>query len=374
MIEVGVTDAIPTNVLLGTDLGRLVARYEPNPIPVKPESPPEVLDPYWCYTESSCGPSTWQSLGFCNGTQQSPINIPESSALYNGSLGVFTFNNYSDPSKLLTITNTGHTVEVAIDSGVSMSGGGLPAGYSAIAFHFHWGNGTSGSEHQLSGKQYPIEMHVVHTKGGVSLTDAKKDPTGIAVLGFFIDVSTTQFRIMFYVMDSANASQLGGLSGLLGQVSIPGTTLTLNSTFSLDGLLANVNRTMYYRYSGSLTTPTCDQVVVWTVFKQPIYVPSGVVQNFTSALKHNASGNMETMVNNFRPLQSLNGRQVQVSFTTFSSTVTSNVTAKTTVASNVTATTSSSSCTQYSVIIYVSLSLQFLSQWTSIHVFNRNLV
>ncbi|XP_068129027.1 uncharacterized protein [Hyperolius riggenbachi] len=42
--EVGVTDKIPTNVLLGTDLGRLVARYEPTPNPVEPASPAEVLD------------------------------------------------------------------------------------------------------------------------------------------------------------------------------------------------------------------------------------------------------------------------------------------------------------------------------------------
>ncbi|XP_068135291.1 uncharacterized protein [Hyperolius riggenbachi] len=33
MREVGVTDAIPKNVLLGTDLRRLVARYEPTPTP-----------------------------------------------------------------------------------------------------------------------------------------------------------------------------------------------------------------------------------------------------------------------------------------------------------------------------------------------------
>ncbi|KAM5125508.1 carbonic anhydrase 4-like [Mantella aurantiaca] len=248
-------------------------------------------------------PSNWLSLGSCNGSHQSPIDIPESSAHYNDSLGVFTFTNYSDPNRLLTITNTGHTVEVAVGDGVSVSAGGLSSVYKAIAFHFHWGNGTSGSEHRLSGRQYPMEMHIVHTKAGMNLTEAKKEADGIAVLGFFIDVR-----------DSVGVSRFGSLSMLLSQVSLPGTQAALNSSFSLWDLLSDVNRSEYFRYPGSLTTPTCDQSVIWTVFKNPIYVPRTVVQTFSLALQHNVSGDLEPIQNNFRPPQPLNDRQVQASF------------------------------------------------------------
>ncbi|XP_075703717.1 carbonic anhydrase 4-like [Rhinoderma darwinii] len=195
------------------------------------------------------------------------------------------------------------TVEIAISDGVSITGGGLSSPYSATAFHFHWGTGTLGSEHRLTSRQYPMEMHVVHTKGGMKLSEAKQDPNGIAVLGFFIDV-----------MDSANKSQLTVLSELLDKVSTPGTSLQLNSSLSLDDLLGDVNLTTYYRYKGSLTTPTCDEVVIWTVFKNPITVPSTVVKAFASAVKHNISGNFEILQNNFRPPQPLNGRRVQASF------------------------------------------------------------
>lgn len=41
---------------------------------------------------------------------------------------------------------------------------------------------------------------------------------------------------------------------------------------SIDDLLGDVDRTAYYRYNGSLTTPSCNEAVVWTIFKKPIKV------------------------------------------------------------------------------------------------------
>lgn len=37
------------------------------------------------------------------------------------------------------------------------------------------------------------------------------------------------------------------------------------------------NRYNFYRYEGSLTTPTCDEVVMWTVFEQTLPISDNQV-------------------------------------------------------------------------------------------------
>ncbi len=57
-----------------------------------------------------------------------------------------------------------------------------------------------------------------------------------------------------------------------------GESVSLSPGISLDDLLEGVDRTQYYRYLGSLTTPACNEAVVWTVFKQPIKVSKDLVR------------------------------------------------------------------------------------------------
>ncbi|XP_042081939.1 carbonic anhydrase 4-like [Haplochromis burtoni] len=61
---------------------------------------------------------------------------------------------------------------------------------------------------------------------------------------------------------------------------IVGTTVMVTYEISIDDLLGNVNRHDYYRYSGSLTTPLCNQAVVWTVFKEPVNVDLNLIKMF----------------------------------------------------------------------------------------------
>lgn len=59
--------------------------------------------------------------------------------------------------------------------------------------------------------------------------------------------------------------------------SCVGSQVNVTEEISIDDLLGTVSRDAFYRYSGSLTTPSCNQAVVWTVFKESIKVDKNLV-------------------------------------------------------------------------------------------------
>ena len=65
-----------------------------------------------------------------------------------------------------------------------------------------------------------------------------------------------------------------------------GTTVEVTHNISLDDLLGDVDRKTFYRYNGSLTTPPCNEAVVWTIFKHPVKVDKDLV----SGIDHMESG------------------------------------------------------------------------------------
>ncbi|XP_062992978.1 carbonic anhydrase 4-like [Elgaria multicarinata webbii] len=261
----------------------------------------------WCYDRAECGPSTWSTREYCNGKRQSPIDIQSGKAVRNSRLEAITLTGYDDNKKLLEAKNTGKTVDFELGEGLRLSGRGLPAPYAAKSFHLHWGNGDSkpGSEHYIDNRRYSMELHIVHTKNNMSMSDALKDPEGIAVLGFFIEGSR--------MAREKTAEAWEALTKNLKKVSEKGKDVHLDSSISLLDLLGSPDLTRYYRYPGSLTTPNCNEVVIWTIFPDPILVPPKVVAAFPSELYSTDSSSGPHLENNFRPLQPIGARKVEAS-------------------------------------------------------------
>uniref|UniRef100_A0A3B3VYS8 Carbonic anhydrase n=1 Tax=Poecilia latipinna TaxID=48699 RepID=A0A3B3VYS8_9TELE len=232
---------------------------------------------------SAAGDSTWPTIAalYCNGTRQSPINIVSASATEDGNLTEFTFVGYNSKSALDIIENTGDTVKVTLNTGVKISGGGLSESYDSLQFHLHWGNGTAepGSEHTVDGKRFPMELHIVNSKStyGRNTTLAVKDSEGLAALGFLIEVSRDDHRSSLLKELTGVDDQPASWKILTSYLSNISKNITIQDDISLDDLLSGVNRTNYYRYLGSLTTPLCNEAVVWTVFKEPIKVSKNLV-------------------------------------------------------------------------------------------------
>jgi carbonic anhydrase len=67
----------------------------------------------------------------------------------------------------------------------------------------------------------------------------------------------------------------------------------------------------YFRYRGGVTTPHCEEVAVWTVFKKPMRISTRQLEILWDVFPQ---GGQFPLENTWRPLQPLNSRNV-VSFT-----------------------------------------------------------
>ncbi|XP_060795392.1 carbonic anhydrase XVb isoform X2 [Neoarius graeffei] len=254
----------------------------------------------YCYNSPDCNATKWPVIApqFCNGTRQSPINIVTSEVQADDNLTVFTFNGFNDNSTILNIQNTGKTVKINLDdSKMNVSGGGLQSHYNSIQFHFHWGNGSSveGSEHTVDGKQYPVEMHIVNVKPNAAVNDSNK----FAVLGFFIEANNA----------SGEPNSWKTLTSFLSNITQAGDSLDIMNQLTVESLIQGVNLNKYYRYLGSLTTPSCNETVVWTVFSDPIKLSKDLI-NLLSNTVHINKTTDAFITKNYRPPQPLNGRIV----------------------------------------------------------------
>lgn len=265
----------------------------PNPVAV--DRPRRSGDFHWGY-EHEHGADWSDAKEECGKERQSPIDIPaETAEKPSVNFNLENFDKAIDWSGL----NTGHGVKLTPNSEekIKTTGGDLPGPYVLAQFHFHWGSAThGGSEHKVAGGQHFAEIHLVHTKEEYG-DDYMSHDDGLGVLGFFVDVE--------------EGAEEGPLDELI-QNQIATKVLDPQATTAITGIAMGdlLPKTFddYYRYLGSLTTPGCNEVVVWTVFKNSIKISPKTRDVMVSMAEFDDTD--VPLTENYRAVQALNGRTV----------------------------------------------------------------
>jgi len=243
------------------------------------------------------GPDHWaDAYAQCSGKHQSPINI-DSHKVNRTVLPPLKMEGFHSTEGNATLTNNGHTAMMTTDSKITpiLSGGPLKGDYIFSQLHFHWGNADErGSEDEIDGKVYPMEMHLVfYKKDYKNATAAQDHSDGLCVIA-----------VLFEVSDVHNHN-FDGFTKALSQIVDAETEAPFEKAPALSNLLPR-DLTHYFTYNGSLTTPPCSEVVTWIDFREPVKLSEDQFESFR-ALRNEEQ---HSLSNNFRAIQPLGDRLV----------------------------------------------------------------
>jgi len=255
-------------------------------------------------------------IGTCGGKRQSPIDIISSKVKFNASLKVETFN-FDTATMGMSLIDNGHTALVnlnqtaiaANEKAYTMFQGKK---FEPIQFHYHWGyDDTTGSEHFIDGKQFPMEVHVVHMNTAYDLSTFLNYGDGALVLGFMIEKGT----------GNTASKQLTDHFDEVAKIS---TSVDIPDPFKLGELLPKDPVKDITYYEGSLTTPTCNEAVQWIVCNARMTMDEDQFNKFRSLQAHvdNVGRFVDNMFKNttkyvsgnFRIIKPLNDRIIQRNF------------------------------------------------------------
>jgi carbonic anhydrase len=224
---------------------------------------------HWSYSGKE-GPMHWAELNgefkACGtGTNQSPIDI-QTKMVHRAALPPLHFNY--KPSALHIIDN-GHTVQVNADPGSFLAVG--DDRYELVQLHFH-----HPSEEWFNGKRFEMEAHLVHrdSKGKLAVVAVLLDP---GAQNSLVESLWKHLPQKKEVESSPKGARID-----------PAALIPRNHS--------------YFTYMGSLTTPPCAEGVRWIVLKYPQTLSKKEISVFASLYPNDA-----------RPIQQLNGREIQAS-------------------------------------------------------------
>ncbi|XP_049870570.1 putative carbonic anhydrase 5 [Pectinophora gossypiella] len=237
----------------------------------------------WTYDDERTWPGRKCKEG---GRRQSPIDIRTDDIIhdYNGVViryGTLTFTGYR--GVLMTGINNGLTVQFSTDGDTAihpiLSGGPLQHRYRLEQLHFHWL-----SEHAVNGRKFPMEIHFVHVRTDLTVEQALKQKDGLAIIAMFGNVQA--------VLNEDQEDRISEIMEVIPRL--------LHTGDRISGVLLNLMKLMspnteqYYTYFGSLTSPECNEVVIWIIFENPITISDAQYRLF---------GKIGESRHNFRSLQ-----------------------------------------------------------------------
>ncbi len=229
----------------------------------------EAHPPHWSYSGEG-NPKEWGKLdstfSACSiGGHQSPIDI-ETKHLKPTDLPALEFNYNAAP---LSIIDNGHTVMVNYAPGSTLTVAGHV--YTLKQFHFH-----HPSEEKINGKTHPMVAHLVHS-------DADGHLAVVAVL---------------FEQGAGNAE----IDTIWGNIPKEKEKTVDSSSVMINAKDLLPSDHSYFTFTGSLTTPPCTEGVTWYVLRTGAHVSKAQIDAFAKLYPHNA-----------RPVQALNGREIQES-------------------------------------------------------------
>jgi len=261
----------------------------------------------WGY-EPWNGPNVWSKYyPACDNQKQSPIALPDVryEQSNNDVVNKLFHENYDQPCCVL-LHNKGTTFDVSCKEKVGekprLTGGSLYHPKRRFKFnsgHFHWGKeSTDGSEHSIGGIKYQAEVHLLHYDAKFeSVTDALEEPGAIIVQAFFLQYRRKDNPDFDWLWDN-----LYKINGTDTEVVIGDQPL-----FDAKGRsVFQPKSNNFYVYEGSLTTPPCNEVVVFHVYT----TPTPISERQLNVLRSLVDKNGHEMSGNFRNIQPLYDRPI----------------------------------------------------------------
>ncbi|KAI8620162.1 alpha carbonic anhydrase [Chytriomyces sp. MP71] len=222
----------------------------------------------WSY-EGAQGPAHWGILSSntcATGRFQSPVDFEGDTFAVSKGPDV---SGWGDLLASFSVKNTGRVVQLQVNESQPPLWTGVPAegwdgmdSYRVQNLHFH-----SPGEHHVDGKYFPLEAHIVQSSGAGK----------ISIIGLFFDLGPSNLWF----------------DQFLPQVPIHANTSTKIQGLELQPLIAHLQTSSYFHYTGSLTMPPCTEDVAWFVAREPLTVSDSQLAVLRGAVPYNARPTQE---------------------------------------------------------------------------------